>query len=94
MSLLILLLCSLPPLGVVAIAFVHAATTRNPAALSMLVLSAGIISASVMLPLAGHTKPVQSVRFGVPDGNGVASTPEAPDPVRLARPSETQVLYR
>jgi hypothetical protein len=92
MSLLILLLCSLPPLGVVAIALVHAATTRNPAALSMLALSAGIISATVMLPLAGDTKPVQSVRFTNPDRPGVASLRVTPEPVRLARRSGTQAL--
>jgi hypothetical protein len=94
MSLLILLLCSLPPLGVMAIAVVHAVATRNPAVLTMLTLSAGIISASVMLPLTRDIKPVQSVRFQAPDGNGVASADAAHDLVRLARGWETQARHQ
>ncbi len=94
MSLLILLLCSLPPLGVVAIALVHAVTARSPAALSMLALSAGIISAAVMLPLTRDAEPVQSVRFTAPDGPGIASADAASGPVRVARRSETQAFLR
>ena len=94
MSLLILLSCSLPPLGVMAIALVHAATTRNPTALTMLALSAVVISASIVLPLTRDTEPVQSVRFHAPDGNGVASADAAHDLVRLARGWETQARHQ
>ena len=93
MSLLILLF-SLPPLGVVVIALVHAATTRSPAALTMLALSAVVIAASIVLPLTGDAEPVQSVRFTTPDRAGVASTHTAPEPVRVARRSETPALYQ
>jgi hypothetical protein len=93
-SLLIFLLCSLPPLGVMAIALVHAATMRNPATLTMLALSAGIISASIVLPLTGDTKPVQNVRFTAPDGDSVASIHRTPEPVQVVRRSQTQVLYQ
>ncbi len=94
MSLLILLLCSLPALGVMAIALVHAVTTRNPAALTMMVMSAGIITASVVLPLMGDADPVQSVRFTAPGARGVVSAHGEADPVRLARRSETQAMYQ
>jgi hypothetical protein len=94
MSLLILLVYSLPPLAVMAIAVVHAVTTRNPAVLTMLALSAGIIAASVVLPLTRDTEPVQRIRFAAPGTNGVASTHGAPDPVRLVRRSDIQALYQ
>ena len=93
MSLLILL-CSLPPLGVVAIALVHAATTRSPIVMSILALSVGIITASVVLPLTGEPEPVQSVRFTAPGARGVVSAHGEADPVRLARRSETQAMYQ
>ncbi len=94
MSLLILLLCSLPPLGVIATALVHAARTRNPAALTMMILSASIITASVVLPLTEDAKPVRSVRFTAPGTHAVVSAHGEADPVRLARRSETQAMYQ
>ncbi len=94
MSSPILLLCSLPPLAVLAVAVIHGVRTGSAPVLATLSLSALVVSASLMLPLMRDDVPVQTLRFAPPESNGVASAPEATHPVRLSRRSEPQALYR
>ncbi len=94
MGTLILLLYSLPPLAVLAVAVLHGFRTGSSTVLSMLVASALVLAGSAMLPLMRDEVPVQSVRFEPPSGDGVASLREAPDPVRYARRPEAQAIYR
>ncbi len=94
MGTLTLLLCSLPPLAVMGVAVLGGLRTGSSAVLSMLVLSALDLAASVTIPLMRDEEPVQSVRFVTPDQDGVAEAPRSPDPIRLTRRSEPLVLYR
>ena len=94
MGTLILLLCSLPPLAVLAVTMLHGFRTGNATVLSMLVVTALVLSGSATLPLMRDEEPVQSVRFTPPSSDGVASPHKAADPVRLARRSESKALYR
>ncbi len=94
MGTLILLLCSLPPLPVLAVAVFQGLKTGGSTVLSMLALAALILAGSAMLPLMRDEVPVQSVRFEPPSGDGVASPHEGADPLRLARRPEAQAIYR
>ena len=94
MGTLILLLCSFPPLAVLAVAVLHGLGTRSSPVLSMLVASALVLAGSAMLPLMRDEEPVQSVRFAPLTGDGVASPHEGADPLRLARRPEAQAIYR
>ena len=94
MGALILLLCSLPPFAVLAVAVLHGYRTGSSTVLSMLVVSALVLAASAMLPLMRDEEPVQSVRLAPPSNDGVASPREAPDSVRWARRPEAEVMYR
>ena len=94
MGTLILLLCSVPPLAVLAVAVLHGLKTGSSTVLSMLVVSALVLAASAMLPLMRDEEPVQSVRLAPPRNDGVASPREAPDPARWARRPESEVMYQ
>jgi hypothetical protein len=94
MNIAILLLCSLPPLAIMAVAVIRGLQTRSSTVLSMVALSALVVLASAILPIVGDEEPIPSVRFATPNGNGATSVVEDADTVRLARRSEPQALYR
>ncbi len=95
MSSPILLLCSLPPLAVLAVALVHGLRTRSAAVLATLSLAALILSAAVVLPLLEQDEAVRSPRLALHQDRGTgASASEVAHPVWLVRRSEPQTLYR
>ncbi len=83
MAALILLLCSIPPLAVMAIASVYGFRTGNMTVLTTLLLSVLIVSGSAVLPYMRDKQPVPTVRFATPE-IGVAAPYPVDDPVRLA----------
>ena len=94
MGALILLLCSLPPLAVMAIAVIHGFRTGSSTILSMLILSALVFSTSVMLPFRGNEDPAPSIRFAPPDGRGVAAQYSLTNPVSFVDRQELHATYR
>ena len=92
---LILLICTLPPLAVMIVAAVHGLRTGSPAVLSMLVVSALVLSASAMLPNIQDKAPaVLSVRFTPPNGSGLATPRAVHEPVHFADRWEAHATYR
>ncbi len=63
MSSLILLLCSLPPLAVLAVAVVHGLRTRSPVIASALILSVLILSTAIIVPLVDDPETDPGIRF-------------------------------
>jgi hypothetical protein len=94
MGTLILLLCSLPPLGVLTVAVLHGLRTGSSTVLAMLAVTALVLTGSAMLPMMRDAEPVQSVRLAPPSSDDVASPRDAPDPFRWARHPGSQALYR
>jgi hypothetical protein len=94
MGTLILLLCTLPPLAVMAVAAAHSIRTGSPAVSSMLVASALVLTASVMLPLMQDEEPVQTVRFAVPRDSDMAAPRSSSDPVQLVDRWGTYPAYQ
>ncbi len=94
MGTLILLLCTLPPLAVMAVAAAYSVRTGSLAASSMLVASALVLTASVMLPLVQDEEPVQTVRFAVPRDRDMAAPRSSSDPVQLVDRWGTYPAYR
>ncbi len=94
MGMLILLLCSLPPLAIVAVAVIHGLRTGDAGTVSALVASAVILTASVLLPFAGETEQIQRLRFTPSDANGVAADRADDDLIRLTRRWGQDEAYR
>ena len=96
MNMLILLLCSLPPLAIMAVAVIRGLQTRSVTVLSIVALSALVVLASALLPIMSEDEPISSIRFTTLNGDGVTavSVLEAADTIRLARRPEPQALYR
>ena len=96
MNMRILLLCSLPPLAVMAVAVIRGLQTRNVTVLSIVGLGALVALSSALLPIMSDDEPVSSIRFTTLNGDGVAavSVLEGADAIRLARRPEPQALYR
>ncbi len=96
MNTLILLLCSLPPLAIMAIAVIRGLQTRSATVLSTVGLGALVVLAAALLPIMGEDEPISSIRLTTLNSDGVAavSVVEGADAVRLARRPEPQALYR
>ena len=90
----ILLLCSLPPLAVLAVALIHGLRSGSSTVFLTLSLSALVFSAAIVLPLLGEAEPAHSPRFALHDRNMGTSSSEVTHPVWLVRRSEPQTLYR
>lgn len=84
MTMLILLLCSIPPLAVMAVAGIYGFRTGSGSVLTLLLLSALMVSGSAVLSHMRDQEPVPSVRFTNPESGSVATTDRVDDPVRLA----------
>ena len=89
----ILLLCSLPPLAVLAVALIHGLQSGSSTALLTLSLSVLVFSVAIILPWVGNEEPVQRVRFALPDRNTETATSEVVHTGWLVRRSEPQTLY-
>ncbi len=96
MNMLILLLCSLPPLAIMAVAVTRGLQTRSVTVLSIVGLGALVVLVSALLPIVGEDEPISGIRFTTLNGDGGAavSVVEAADTIRLARRPEPQALYR
>ena len=90
----ILLLCSLPPLAVLAVALIHGLRSGSSTVFLTLSLSALVFSAAIVLPLLGEEEPVRSPRFALQDRGTGTSSSDVAHPVWLVRRSEPQTLYR
>ncbi len=84
MSALLLLLCSILPLAVMAVAGIHGFRAGSQTVLATLLLSVLIVTGSAVLPHMRDKQPAPNVRFAAPEGD-VAKPHPLDDPVRLAR---------
>ncbi len=73
MNILILLLCSLPPLAVLVVAVIHGLRTGDAGTVSAVVVSALILTASTLFPLADEPEQSASFRFTPAEAGGVAA---------------------
>ena len=94
MGMLILLLCSLPPLAIVAVAMIHGLKTGGAGTVSALVVSAVILTASALLPFAGDQEQIQRLRFTPSDAESVAANRADDDLIRLTRRWGQDEAYR
>ena len=85
MGMLILLLCSLPPLALLVVAVTRGLSTGDASAVSALAISAAILIASALLPFAGEPEPLSSLRFTRPEAGAVAAKESGYPPLRLTR---------
>ena len=84
MTMLILLLCSIPSLAVMAVAVIYGFRTGSRSVLTMLLLSALLVSGSAVLSHVLDQEPVPRIRFANAESGAVASRHRIDDPVRLA----------
>jgi hypothetical protein len=94
MGSLILLLCSLPPLAVLAVALIHGLRSGSSTVSLTLSLSALIFSAAIVLPLLGDEEPVRSPRFAFQDRDTGTPSFEPAHSGWLVHRSEPWTLYR
>lgn len=85
MGMLILLLCSLPPLAVLAVAAIHGVRTRDLGIISTLGVSVMILTVALLLPLIDRPGQGLSFRFTFPEAGSIGATGPDDGLIRLTR---------
>ncbi len=89
-----LLLCSLPPLAVLVVAVIHGLRTGDAGTVSAVVVSALVLTASALLPLADEPEQFASFRFTPGEAGGVAARGANDHLLRLAHRWSQDEAYR